>query len=408
MVEILAPVGDWEMLASAVNSGADSVYFGVSGLNMREGAKNFEKEELPEIMKRLHENSMKGYLTLNTIVYDKEIPRAEELVRSAKEAGVDAVICWDQAVISICRREGIECHLSTQASVANYESLKFYREAGVKRFILARELSLEQVKSIKKRVEEDGVDAEIECFIHGAMCVSVSGRCFMSQFSTGRSANRGECTQPCRRSYEVVDSSGEFNYELHSNYVMSPKDLCTIDFIDRFLDAGIDSFKIEGRMRGADYVKRVVEGYRRAVELHGRDELSEEAKKSIKESFREVYNRGFSRGFYMGEPVDQWSGTDGSRSKKRKRYIGRVTNFYKKIGVAEVMLENHSFSAGETLLFTGNKTGAVFSEAEEIQLNNQTVEKAEKGSKYGVKIDSAVRVRENDRVFLVDERPGSE
>ncbi|MCX8147630.1 MAG: U32 family peptidase, partial [Candidatus Woesearchaeota archaeon] len=286
--ELLSPVFDLVSLRAAISAGADAVYFGLKGLNMRITAKNFELGQLKNIVKICHENNVKAYLTLNTIIYDEDMKKLEAMIKEAKKAKVDAVICWDPAVIMQARKitKGkIPLHISTQASVSNSEAARFYKKLGAKRIILARELNLKQIKDIKNKV-----NIEIECFVHGAMCVSMSGRCFMSQFVFGRSANRGDCLQPCRRSYIIKDKEEGFELELGNNYVLSPMDLCTLPFIEKLIEAGIDAFKIEGRARSPEYVKVVTECYRKAIDAYFDKKLTPELKQELMNKLRTVYN----------------------------------------------------------------------------------------------------------------------
>ncbi|MBW3012117.1 U32 family peptidase, partial [Candidatus Woesearchaeota archaeon] len=278
MTELLSPAGDWPSLNAAISSGCDAVYFGVKGLNMRAGAKNFEIQELSKLAKKCHDNNVKCYLTLNAVMYDDELAKIKKIIQEAKKAKVDAVIAWDFSVINECRKQGIDVHLSTQASVSNFDALEFYSKY-VSRIVLARELSLEQIKEIKQKIKKHKLNIEIETFIHGAMCVSVSGRCYTSQFLFRKSANRGECLQPCRRQYNVKDIETGDELKLENHFVMSPKDLCTIDFIDKMIDAGIDVFKIEGRNRAPEYVGVVTECYRKAIDAVKQKKFTEKLKK---------------------------------------------------------------------------------------------------------------------------------
>ena len=300
---ILAPAGNEVMLAAALDAGADAVYFGVKEFNMRITADNFELLQVKNIVKRCHERNAGAYLTLNTIIYDDETEKAKKIVLEAKKAGVDAIVAWDMAVVKEALKQRIEVHLSTQAGVSNFEAVKYYAELGVKRIVLARECTLDQISSIKEKIEREDVDVEIEAFVHGAMCVSVSGRCFMSQFLFGRSANRGDCLQPCRHEYDVVDKETGDMLTIGNNYVLSPKDLCTITFIDKMIGAGIDFFKIEGRAKSPEYVKTVVSAYKKAVDAYFEGRYTNELAKELEDGLKKVFNRGFSAGFFMGVPV---------------------------------------------------------------------------------------------------------
>ncbi|MBW3015727.1 U32 family peptidase [Candidatus Woesearchaeota archaeon] len=399
--EILAPAGNWEMLSAAIESGADAVYFGTKQLNMRATASNFELTELRNVVNKCHENNVKAYLTINTIIFDSELDKLKQILKQAKEADIDAIICWDIAAIKLAKELDLEIHLSTQASTANFEAIKFYNKQGVKRFILARELSLEQIKSIKQEIKNQNLDIEIETFIHGAMCVAVSGRCFTSQFLFNRSANRGDCIQPCRRSYKITDIEEGFELELNNNYVMSAKDLCTLPFIDKLIEAGIDSFKIEGRVKGPEYVKTVVQAYKEAIELAKQNNLTEQKKDELIKKLKTVYNRKLSSGFYLGLPTaDDFTDIYGSNSKTKKTYIGFIKNFYKKINVAEIKIESEQLNKGDLLLITGPTTGAKQQLADSIEINHKPIEKAEKGQSIAVKLEFPARP--NDKVFVLD------
>jgi putative protease len=300
--ELLAPVQDYTSLTAAIKNGADAVFFGIKGFNMRAGAKNFTVKDLPKIVKIAHKNNVKTYLAINTIIYENEIKKVEQILLKVKKAKIDAIICWDFSIIQIAKKLNIEIHISTQASIANSKTAEFYRKLGATRVVLARECSLEQIKEIKKQTK-----AEIEVFIHGAMCVSMSGRCFMSQFLYGKSANRGECLQPCRRKYLIKQIDGGQELELGEDYVLSPKDLCTIDFIEKIIDAGIDCFKIEGRNRSPEYVAVVTKSYRTIIDFvcstKKRDNKFYEQLSALKEELFEklntVYHRGNSTGFFL-------------------------------------------------------------------------------------------------------------
>ncbi|MBW2973032.1 U32 family peptidase [Candidatus Woesearchaeota archaeon] len=393
MIELLAPVSDRVMLKAAIDAGADAVYFGLKKLNMRATGKNFTLEELPEIVKQCHDNNVKVFLTVNTIIYNNEIEDVKKIIKGAKEAGVDIIICWDLAVIQECKRQGMPFHISTQASIANAEAARFYKDLGAERIILARECTLEQIKEIKKNV-----DIEVETFIHGAMCVSVSGRCFMSQHLFKRSANRGDCLQPCRREYKIVD---EENNELilGNNYVMSPKDLCALPFIDRLIEAGIDCFKIEGRVRSPEYVKAVVSAYIEAITAHKEGRFNKELVDKLMEKLKTVYNRGFSSGFYLGLPTaDDFTDTSGSKATKKKTYVGYITNFFKEQGVAAIKLEAGKIKTGDKIMVQGETTGVQEQIIESMEINNKKVEQAEK-CLVGVKLNFAAR--ENDKVFIL-------
>ena len=394
MVELLAPVSNRVMLKAAIDAGADCVYFGLKKLNMRATGKNFTLEELPEIVKQCHDNNVKVFLTVNTIVYDNELEDVKKIIAGAKAAGVDYIICWDVAVIQECKRQGMPFHISTQASVANTEAAKFYKELGAERIVLARECKLEDVKAIK---QNSGI--EIEAFIHGAMCVSVSGRCFMSQHLFNRSANRGDCLQPCRREYKIIDDDNNA-LVLGEGYVMSPKDLCALPFIDKLIEAGIDCFKIEGRVRSPEYVKTVVSAYREAIDAYEKGLFNKELADKLVEKLKTVYNRGFSSGFYLGLPTaDDFADMGGSKATTRKTYVGRITNFFREPGVAAIKLEAGGIKAGDKIMVQGETTGVQEQIVESMEINNKKVEKAEK-EMVGVKLNFTAR--ENDKVFVIE------
>jgi len=401
--EILAPVGNFEMLSAAIKAGADAVYFGTKKLNMRATAGNFHLNELNKVIKICHDNNVKAYLTLNTIIFDNELDSLKQILNEAKKAKIDAIICWDMGVLKLAKELNLEIHISTQASISNFESLKFYYEAGAKRFILARELSLNQIKSIKDKIIKENLDVEIETFIHGAMCVAVSGRCFTSQFLFNRSANRGDCIQPCRRSYKVRDIEEGFELDLKNNYVMSAKDLCTIQIIDKLIEGGIDSFKIEGRVKGPDYVKTVIECYKKAIEAYYDNTLTDKLKKELIEKLKTVYNRKFSTGFYLGVPGNtEFTDIYGSDSKNIKTYIGYVKNYYQKINVAEIKIESEKLSMGDNILVTGKTTGAKEQTVESIEIDHKKVSSALKGKSAAIKLNFTVRPK--DKVFVITKK----
>lgn len=393
--ELLAPAGDWKSLITAVKNGADAVYFGVNKLNMRAKANNFKVEELPEIVKYCSERNVDTHLTINTIVYENELNQVEEVVKAAKEAGVTLIICWDMTVIATCKKYDIPFCISTQASIANSASAKMYKDLGAARVVLARECTLNQILEIK-----ENIDLEIETFVHGAMCVAVSGRCFMSHYSFNKSANRGECIQSCRREYKIIDKDGEQEFEIGSDYVMSPKDLCTIEFIDTLIEAGIDSFKIEGRKRSSEYNAVVVSTYREAIDLYFEGKLTEEVKKEMMERLRSVYNRGFSTGFYFGMP-DGGEFTDiyGSKATTRKVYIGKVKNYFKKSGVVHVLIQAESLEKGDKIYISGNTTGVIEMEIPEMIKEEEKITTGTKGDDVTFRCEEVVRV--NDEVYKV-------
>ena len=364
-IEIMAPAGSYESLLAAIEAGADSVYFGVGALNMRAAsAANFTLDDLDQIVKIAHEAGVKAYLTVNTIIYDNEIEQMHAVVDRAAAAKVDAIIAADQSVILYARSRGVEIHLSTQLNISNSEALEFYAQwADVT--VLARELSLEQVASIHRAIEErnicgpSGKKIRIEMFAHGALCMAVSGKCYLSLHETGCSANRGACRQICRRSYTLTDRETGAQLDTEGQWILSPKDLCTIDFLDKFINAGVRVLKIEGRARGGEYVKRVVECYDSALRMIEAGEYTPEAASQLREQLAEVFNRGFWGGYYLGKPAAEHSERYGSSATRRKVFVGKVTNFFKRISVAEILVEASPLERGSTVFFLGEKTGVV-------------------------------------------------
>ena len=383
------------MLRTAVNKGADAVYFGVEKLNMRAKAKNFLLDELNEIVLFCKEHKVKTYLTLNTILFEEELVQLDEIIPAAKKAGVDMVICWDFGIIEKCNQYEMPFAVSTQASISNSASAKVFERLGAKRIVLARECSLEEIKKIRANTS-----LEIEAFIHGAMCVAVSGRCFMSHEIFGQSANRGECVQPCRREYEIYDGTKDASLMLGEDYVMSAKDLCAIEFLDQLIEAGINSFKIEGRKRSPEYVAKVVSVYRQAIDLYFEKKLTGEQKQKFLIDLTSVYNRGFSSGFYFDKP----DGKDiinkhGSIATTRKEYVGKVLNYYKTPQIVHVLIETGSLKVGESLLIIGETTGVVDLTVKQIINEGVDVPEAVKGEKVTFNCKTLVRPR--DKVYLV-------
>ncbi|WP_304130213.1 U32 family peptidase [Ignavibacterium album] len=394
--ELMAPAGDWTMLRAAVNSGADAVYFGVDKLNMRAKAKNFSVDDLNNISEFCKGNNVRTYLTLNTIVFEEELDEVEEIITKAKEAGIDRIICWDLAVAELCHKHDFPFAISTQGSISNSLAASVYKRLGAVRIVLARECSLEEIKKIRANT-----DLEIEAFIHGAMCIAISGRCFMSHHLFGQSANRGECVQPCRREYEVIDSATEKSLVIGEDYVMSPKDLCTIEFIDQLIEAEIDSFKIEGRKRSPEYVAKVVSVYRNAIDLYFEGKLTAEKKKEFLKELETVYNRGFSSGFYFGVPSSEdYAGVEGSKATTRKVYVGKVLNYYKEPEVVHILLESGKIKTGDKILFIGETTGVVETEIKEMRVNETEESEAQKGDEITFRVPTLVR--RNDKVYLIE------
>jgi putative protease len=390
--ELMAPAGDWISFYAAINAGADAVYFGVDELNMRAKAKNFGFDEMNKLVKIAHKNNVKAYLTLNTIVYEDELKLAEKIVKKAKNAGVDMIICWDFAVINLCQKYDVKFAISTQASISNSSAANFYEKIGASRVVLARECTLEQIKQIRKKTK-----AEIEVFVHGAMCISISGRCFLSHDMFGKSANRGECIQPCRRDFtvkefEIVDNATNKSLILGTDYVLSPKDLCSIEFLDQIIEIGIDSLKIEGRKRSPEYVSKTVSIYKKAIDLILDGKYTPTIKQQFLNELNEVYNRGFSSGFYFGEPgTNEFTKAYGSIATTKKEYIGKVTNFFKKTNIAEIKIETGTIEKNSKILIIGNDFGTYEYQLENIMCNEQFVDNAKKGDIITFQIDKPLR-----------------
>ncbi len=404
-IEIMAPAGSWESLAAAIQAGADSVYFGVEKLNMRsKSSSNFTTQDLRKIVSICRENNIKSYLTVNTILYDNDMNLMREVIQVAKESEVSAVIASDVAAMMFANSIGVEVHLSTQLNITNVESLKFYAQfADV--VVLARELNMDQVAGIYQHIVEEEIRGKkgelirIEMFCHGALCMAVSGKCYLSLHEKNLSANRGECNQICRRAYVVKDKDSEIELEIDNEYIMSPKDLKTIGFLNRMLDSGVRVLKIEGRARGPEYVKTVVSCYREAVESYLDGTFTLEKIEGWNERLNKVFNRGFWNGYYLGQRLGEWSSNYGSEATHKKMYIGKVTNYYAKIGVAEILIEAQHLSIGDEILITGETTGAYEDLVEEIRVELKPVEKAVKGEYLSLKTTDIVR--RNDKVYKI-------
>jgi len=392
--ELLAPVGNFVNLKVAIDAGADAVYFGLKEFSLRAGAKNFELKDLEKIKSICEKSRVKRYLTLNSIIYDNELEKLEKIIKKVSEKNLaDAIICWDLGVINLCKKYNLSFHISTQASVSNSESVKFYQSLGAERIVFARELDLKQIKKI---IMETGI--EVEAFAHGAMCVAVSGRCLMSQFLFGFSANRGQCIHPCRRSYIVKDKQEGYELEIENNKIFSAKDLCTLPFIDKMKKAGIKSFKIEGRNRDPRYIDTVVSVYRKALD----NKLTEKEKEGLLEELKKVYNKGFSRGFYFGTPTaDDFSKVEHSQATEKKHFVGKITHYYKEPGVAEIKLVSE-LKVGDKIVIIGKTTGLEEFKVKSMEIENKSVKKAKKGQEVGIKVPS--RVRKNDDVYVVKKR----
>ncbi|HOI28963.1 MAG TPA: peptidase U32 family protein [Melioribacteraceae bacterium] len=394
---LLAPAGNWTMLNTAISAGADEIYFGVKDLNMRAKANNFDISELPEIVSACREKNVKTHLTLNSIVFEHELEQLDRIVKAAKSAGVDMIICWDHAVIMKCREYGIPFCISTQASISNSQAALYFENLGAGRVVLARECTLDKIIEIKQKT-----NVEVEVFIHGAMCIAVSGRCFMSHEIFDKSANRGECIQPCRREYEIIDKDDKYSMIVGEDYILSPKDLCTIGFIDKLIEAGIDAFKIEGRKRSPEYIGKTVSVYREAIERYFSNTLSREKKEDLENELKKVYNRGFSPGFYLGQPgSESYAKSYGSIATTRKVYAGKVVNYYKKSKIAQIKIEAEKISSGDLIYITGNTTGNLEISVGEIYKDDLLIATAEKGD--NVTIQCGERVREFDKVYKIIE-----
>jgi putative protease len=417
-IEIMAPVGCWESLAAAIEAGATSVYFGIEYLNMRSrSSANFTTQDLHTIVERCQAVGVKTYLTLNTVMYPEDLPLMREIVDHAKIAGVSAIIASDIAALQYAYSQGVEVHLSTQLNIANTEALKFYAQyADV--VVLARELNMDQVASIYRDIQEQDIRGpkgeliRIEMFCHGALCMAVSGKCYLSLNNLGASANRGACMQICRRGYVVKDKESDLELEVDNQYIMSPKDLKTIHFLNKMLDAGVRVLKIEGRARGAEYVKTVVECYKEAVELWeggywrldiGNGQLDIEAKiEEWNTRLARVFNRGFWDGYYQGQRLGEWSKTYGSEATERKVYVGKGIKYFSNIGVAEFLIEASEISVGDKLLITGPTTGAVFIDLDEIRYDLKPVQTAHKGQHISIKVPG--KVRPSDKLYKLEKK----
>jgi len=392
--ELMAPAGNWTMLNAVIKSGADAVYFGVDKLNMRMKATNFGLDELTKISDQCRNQNIKTYLTLNTILFEEEIEEAGEIIKQAKNSGIDRIICWDLAAAKLCRDNQMPFCISTQGSVANSLSANFYKQIGAVRVVLARECSLEEIKKIRTNT---GI--EIEVFVHGAMCIAISGRCFMSHYLFDKSANRGECVQPCRREYEVYDGIIDKSLLVGEDYILSPKDLCTIEFLDKLIEAGIDSFKIEGRKRSPEYAAETVSVYRRGIDNYFEKKLTPELKKNLLEELKEVYNRGFFSGFYFGKPgSEDYANVEGSKAKTRKEYIGKILNYYKVPKAGYMLLESGKLSVGDEVYIIGPTTGVINFEIKEIMKEDLNIGEAVKGDK--ITFPCKELVRPHDAVYL--------
>lgn len=396
-IEIMAPVGSYESLHAAINAGANSIYFGVGDLNMRsKSAANFSHEDMRKIAQIATENGVKSYLTVNTILYDDELQRAHELIDCAKESGITAIIATDLAAIMYARRVGVEVHISTQSNISNAEGVKFFSQwADV--VVLARELNLDQVTHITREIEEQQITGpsgelvQIEMFAHGALCMSISGKCYLSLHECEHSANRGACRQMCRRKYTITDKDTGEQLDIDGRYILSPKDLCTIDYLDKFIQAGVRVLKIEGRARGGEYVKCVVESYDKALRAIEDGSYNQELAAELKSNLEGVFNRGFWQGYYAGKPTVEHSDTYGSAAPRRKVYVGKVTNFFTRVSVAEVQIEAATLAKGETIFFMGETTGVVEMTADEVMRDKKLVDAVSQGDVVSIKTETPLR-----------------
>ncbi|HCV83117.1 MAG TPA: collagenase-like protease, partial [Zunongwangia profunda] len=381
-IELMAPAGNFESLQAALDNGADSIYFGVEQLNMRARASiNFTLNDLPEIAKRCEAKRVRTYLTLNTIIYDHDLSIVKTLLDKAKAANLTAVIAMDQAVIAYARQIGMEVHISTQINITNIETVKFYA-LFADTMVLSRELSLRQVKKICDQIEKEQIKGpsgnlvEIEIFGHGALCMAVSGKCYLSLHSHNSSANRGACKQNCRKKYTVIDQESGFEVELDNEYMMSPKDLCTLDFLDQVIDAGTKVLKIEGRGRAPEYVAKVIKTYREAIDAYYEETYSKEKVGIWMEELKKVYNRGFWSGYYLGQKLGEWSDGSGSHATQKKVYVGKGMHYFPKANIGEFKIEAYDIKLGDTLLITGPTTGAQEVELSEMLVNDEQLETA--------------------------------
>jgi putative protease len=407
-IEIMAPAGSKESMAAAINAGAGSVYFGIEGLNMRaRSANNFKLKDLERVVQLCSDAGAKSYLTVNTILYDEDIHFMKVIIGAAKYEGIDAIIASDIAAINYCNKAGIPCHISTQQNISNFEAVKYFAQyADV--MVLARELNLEQVKSITERIDEhnitgpSGEKVRIEIFAHGALCMAVSGKCYLSLHEWDKSANRGACLQACRRGYIVTDKDSGEELEIDNEYIMSPKDLKTIHFLDKIIDAGVRVLKIEGRGRPPEYVKRTVECYRDAADAVLDGTYTPEKIEQWNEKLATVFNRGFWNGYYLGQRLGEWTSKYGSHATKKKTYIGDITNYYKKAGVAEISLKAGGLNPGEEVMVIGPTTGCEEFTIAEIRKDGTPVDSAIKGEV--VSIAHPVTLRKSDKLYKFENR----
>ncbi|NIA28973.1 MAG: U32 family peptidase [Actinobacteria bacterium] len=407
--EIIAPAGSWESLNAAIKAGADSIYFGIDKLNMRaRAAKPFYMSDLKEISKICKQNRIKCYLALNTIIYDDEMDLMRTICDAAREANVSAIIATDISTILYARQIGLLVHISTQANISNLESVRFYSQFSDV-LVLARELTLPQIAYIcDEIIKQDirgpsGELVQIELFVHGALCVSIAGKCYMSLALTNHSANRGDCLQNCRRSYRVIDDTTENELKIDNRYVMSPKDLCTIDFLDQLLEAGPTMLKIEGRGRSSDYVFKVTQAYRKAIDSYMQGNFTREKSQDWKKDLQSVFNRGFwEGGYYLGKKLGEWSGAYGSCATKQKKYVGFVKNYFSRPKIVQIMIENEPLQIGDQIMATGPTTGYAETDVKSIYINEKSAKGATKGD--DVTIPFPEKLRRNDKIYIIRDR----
>ncbi|NOR29175.1 MAG: U32 family peptidase [Lutibacter sp.] len=406
-IELMAPAGNFESMQAALDNGADSIYFGVEQLNMRARASiNFTLDDLQEISERCKAKNVRTYLTLNTIIYDHDLTIVKTLIQKAKEADITAVIAMDQAVIASARAVGMEVHISTQINITNIETVKFYAMFA-DTMVLSRELSLRQVKKITEQIVKENICGpsgnlvEVEIFGHGALCMAVSGKCYMSLHSANSSANRGACKQNCRKKYTVIDQDTGFEMELDNEYIMSPKDLCTIDFLDQIEDAGIKVLKIEGRGRAPEYVANVIKCYRDAIDSIETGTYNKEKVISWMLELEKVYNRGFWSGYYLGQKLGEWSKGSGSHATQKKVYVGKGMHFFPKANIGEFKIEAYDIAIGDTILITGPTTGAQEMEVKEMFVNDVKGTKGQKGDSVTIPLE--FRIRPSDKLYKIVE-----
>lgn len=407
-IEIMSPVGSYEMLMAAINAGAGSVYFGASHLNMRaKSSKNFDLNDLVNIANICNDNGVASYLTVNTIIYDKEIPEMQNIIEIAKKSGINAIIASDIAAIEFASSIGMEVHISTQLNITNTLGVKYYSKyADV--IVLARELNLDQVKYISDYINREritgpsGKPLKIEIFVHGALCMAVSGKCYLSLDLQNHSANRGDCLQICRRPYEVTDKTSGIQLEIDNEYIMSPKDLCTIDFLDKILDAGASVLKIEGRGRSPEYVKVTTEVYHQAVEAYQKGEYTQERIAEWKSRLARVYNRGFWDGYYLGRQIGEWTNIKGSSATTTKEYVGKVMNYYNKIGIVDILVEDQNINVGDEFYIIGPTTGVVEGTINEMKVDDNDSSSSYRGSRITFPVHT--KVRESDKLYKIVKR----